>query len=60
MKNQMKLQKNFSNHFLSIYQIRLETSMIGSDFVFDCIHLLYYKLHKINYKCDGLSVDSPD
>ena len=28
---------------LSRYQIGLETSMKGSDFIFDCVHLLYYK-----------------
>ena len=37
---------------LSRYQIRLETSMRGSDFIFDCAHLLYYKYHKINLKQD--------
>ena len=26
---------------LSKYQIELETSMKGGDFVFDCVHLLY-------------------
>ena len=31
---------------LSIYQIGLETSMKGSEFVFDCVHLLYDKCHK--------------
>ena len=25
------------------YQIGLETSMRRSDFIFDCVHLLYYK-----------------
>ena len=34
--------------FLSRYQIGLERSMRGSDFIFDCVHLLYYKCHKIN------------
>ena len=28
---------------LNRYQIELETSMRGSDFIFDCVHLLYYK-----------------
>ena len=23
------------------------------EFNFDCVHLLYYKCHKINFKCDG-------
>ena len=33
---------------LSRYQIGLETLMKGSEFVFDCFHLLYYRCHKIN------------
>ena len=33
---------------LSSCQIQLETSMKGSDFVFDYVHLLYYKCHKVN------------
>ena len=27
-------------------QIRLETSVGGSAFISDCVHLLYYKCHK--------------
>ena len=34
--------------FLSKYQIGLETSMKGSDFFFDCVHLLYCKCHNIS------------
>ena len=30
------------------YQNISEISMRGSDFIFDCINLLYYKCHKIN------------
>ena len=45
---------------LSRYQIRLETSMTVSDFVFDCVHLLYYKCHKINPNRGGSYIDSPD
>ena len=45
---------------LSRYQIRLETSMMVSDFVFDCVHLLYYKCHKINPNRGGSYIDSPD
>ena len=33
---------------LNRYQIGLETSMKGSDFIFHCINLLHYKCHKIN------------
>ena len=34
--------------------------MIGSDFTFDGVYLLYYKCHKINPNCDGPYIDSPD
>ena len=33
---------------LSRYLIVLKTSMKCSDFGIDCVHLLYYKGHKIN------------
>ena len=29
-------------------------------FFFDYVHLMYYKLHKINRNCGGSYVDSPD
>ena len=38
---------------LSRYQIGLETSMKGSDFIFDCVNLSYWKCHKINFKRGG-------
>ena len=38
---------------LSRYQIGLETSMKGSDFIFDCVNLPYWKCHKINFKRGG-------
>ena len=34
--------------------------MRGSDFIFDCVSLLYYKCHKINFKLSGSNIDSPD
>ena len=34
--------------------------MKGSEFVFDYVHLLYYKCHKINPKRVGSYIDSPD
>ena len=52
-----------NEHFewlLSRYQIGLETSMRGSDFIFDLVQLLYYKYHKINFKRGGWDNDSPD
>ena len=41
------------------YQNNIE-SMRGSDFVFDYVHLMYYKCHKINLNCGGSYIDSPD
>ena len=34
--------------------------MTGSEFVFDYVHLLYYKCHKINLNRSGSYIDSPD
>ena len=34
---------------LSRYQIGMETSMKGSAFIFDLVHLLYYKCHTIYF-----------
>ena len=42
------------------YQIGLETSMKGIDFIFDCVRLLYYKYHNINLNRCGSYIDSPD
>ena len=44
----------------SRYQIRLETSMKWSDFIFDSIQLLYCKCHKINVKYGGLYIQPPN
>ena len=45
---------------LKRYQIGLEISVRGKDFIFDYILLLYYKCHKINLNCGGSYIDSPD
>ena len=34
--------------------------MKGNGFLFHCVHLLYYKCHKINLNCGGSYVNSPD
>ena len=34
--------------------------MRGSDVIFDCVHLLYYKCHKINPNHGRSYIDSPD
>ena len=45
---------------LNRYQIGIETSMRRSNFIFDCVHLLYYKFHNLNFKRGGSYVDCPD
>ena len=45
---------------LSRYHIGIETSMWGSDFIFNSVQMLYYKFHKTNFKCSGSYIDSPD
>ena len=34
---------------LSRYQDNLETSMRGSEFIFDLVQLVYYKCQKVNF-----------
>ena len=48
-----KADEVVENLFQSLYryQIGSETSMKGSDFIFNCFHLLYYKCRKINRNC---------
>ena len=42
------------------YQIRLETSMTGSDITFDCAHLMEYKCRKLNPNSGESYIDFPD
>ena len=44
-----KLAKKFLNHVLKY--IKLKTSIKYSSFIFDCVHLFYYKCHqkKLNH-----------
>ena len=44
----------------SRYQGSLETSMRGSDFIFNSVQLVDYKCHKVNFICGGSYIDSPD
>ena len=39
-------------------QDNLETSMRGSEFIFDSVQLRYYKRHEVNFKRDGSCIDS--
>ena len=34
--------------------------MKSSEFIFDYVHLLYYKCQRINFSHDGSYIDSPD
>ena len=34
--------------------------MQAGNFIFDCVHLFYYKCHKTNPNCGVLYTDSPD
>ena len=54
-----KIIEDLFDSFLQRYQKGLEESMKGSQFVFDSINSLYYKLHKISLKRDGSYKDSP-
>ena len=61
MINQMKLRKiTFLITSFQIYQLGLETSVIGSNFVFDCVQLLYFKCHKTSPNHGGSYIDLPD
>ena len=44
----------------SRYQNNLEKSLKSSEFVFDHVHLLYFKCYKINPTWVGSYIDSPD
>lgn len=33
--------------------------MRESDFIFYCANLMYYKCHKVDFKCGGLNAASP-
>ena len=52
--------EDLSDSFLQRYQNGLEESMRGSEFVFDNVDLLYYKLHKIILDRGGSYIDSPE
>ena len=51
-----ELFKSFQNRYQNNTAERIE----GSKFVFDYVHLLCYKCHKINPNRGGSFIDSPD
>ena len=52
--------KELFDSLIKNYQIGLEETMRGNDFLFDCVHLLYHKCHKINLNYGRSYIDSPD
>ena len=57
---QMKSLNNFLILFLQKYQEESEESMKGSEFVFDSVDFLLYKLHKISLNRSGSYIDFPE
>ena len=55
-----KVIENLFQSLLSRYQIGLGKWMKGSDFIFDCVHLLPYKFHEIHFKCGASYMNSSD
>ena len=49
-----EVMKERFQSFLSRYQIGLETSMKSSEFIFESVHLLYYKCHTLRENNYGL------
>ena len=58
--NANEVENELFELLISRCEISLEISMRGSDFIFNSVQLLYYKCHKINFKCGGSCIDSPD
>ena len=52
--------KDIFDSALQRYQKGLEESLKGSEFVFDNVDSLYYKLHKISLNRGGSYIDSPE
>ena len=54
-----KINEDPFDSFWQRCQKYLEESMRGSEFVFDCVDSLYYKLHKISLNRGESYIDSP-
>ena len=52
--------KEIFKSLLYRYQIGLETSIKGGDFILDCVNLLHYKCHLINLECGASHIDFTD
>ena len=51
--------EEFFNSLLQKHQEGLEERMKGSEFIFDIVNLLYYKLYKTSLNHGGSYIDSP-
>ena len=51
--------KDLFESFLQKCQEGLEESMRGSEFVYDCVDVLYYNLNKVSLSRGGSYIDSP-
>ena len=58
MMKQLKLQKKTFDSLKNRKQNNLE-AMRGSEIVFNYVHLLYYKCHKINSNCGWSYINYP-
>ena len=47
-----KIIRECFDSLLKRNQVGLVTSIKGSDFIFDCVYLLYYKYHKLQIVVD--------
>ena len=54
-----KINEDIFDSFLQRYHKSLEESMRGTEFVFDNVDSLYYKLHKISLDRGGSCIDNP-
>ena len=54
-----KVIEELFESLLQKYQSGLQEIMKGSEFIFDSVDLLYYKLHKISLNRSESYIDSP-
>ena len=49
-----------SEFFCSRYQCNVEILTEETEFTFDSVQLMYYESHRVNFRCGGSYIDSPD
>ena len=55
-----KVADKFFDSSIWLYQVNLETSMGGTEFIFDSVEKMHYRYHKVNFRCANSFIDSPD